>query len=218
LWEHSGAWEALQNDYRIVLSRSMDPEGVSNREAEAATAAVAAAAAATSSMAGAGGASSSSLLNNSSSTAMDVAPRLKERLGMACGNPCCGKVHGEADSTTGEMIRLPIKCRECLSEYYCTKACRDAHAQGEHRQECQRKQVEREERREKKAKRVSCDMCGCKFPYTKMKKCSRCRQATYCSVECQRTDWERHKSSCQNNGGAITGAACDGGITSVNKT
>jgi len=23
LWEHSGAWEALQNDYRIVLSRSM---------------------------------------------------------------------------------------------------------------------------------------------------------------------------------------------------
>lgn len=23
LWEHSGAWEALQNDYRLVLSRSM---------------------------------------------------------------------------------------------------------------------------------------------------------------------------------------------------
>jgi len=26
LWEHSGAWEALQNDYRIVLSRSMNSE------------------------------------------------------------------------------------------------------------------------------------------------------------------------------------------------
>jgi len=26
LWEHSGAWEALQNDYRVVLSRSMNSD------------------------------------------------------------------------------------------------------------------------------------------------------------------------------------------------
>jgi hypothetical protein len=30
-----------------------------------------------------------------------------------------------------------------------------------------------------------------------MKKCSRCRNATYCSVECQKQDWNRHKTECQ---------------------
>lgn len=31
LWEHSGAWEALQNDYRIVLSRSMNSDNGGER-------------------------------------------------------------------------------------------------------------------------------------------------------------------------------------------
>lgn len=31
LWEHSGAWEALQNDYRIVLSRSMHSDNGGER-------------------------------------------------------------------------------------------------------------------------------------------------------------------------------------------
>jgi hypothetical protein len=31
LWEHSGAWEALQNDYRIVLSRSMNSDAGGER-------------------------------------------------------------------------------------------------------------------------------------------------------------------------------------------
>lgn len=161
LWEHSGAWEALQNDYRLVLARSMHPDA-----------------------------------HNDASNNTDEVPRLKGRMGKPCGNTACDNVHGRPDSD-GEMVRLAIKCRDCLSENYCSKACREAH-RDQHQPECVRKQRDREERREKKARRVKCDTCEKKFPYTKMKKCSRCRKAHYCSVECQKSDWERHRVTCVN--------------------
>jgi hypothetical protein len=31
----------------------------------------------------------------------------------------------------------------------------------------------------------------------KMKKCSTCLQAYYCSIECQQNDWKKHKKSCK---------------------
>lgn len=40
----------------------------------------------------------------------------------------------------------------------------------------------------------SCTSPTCSNPATK--KCTGCRQATYCSVKCQRVDWKRHKPSC----------------------
>ena len=165
LWEHSGAWEALQNDYRIVLSRSMqgDPGGEEGADGEA------------------------------------HQPRLRERLGKACGNPKCKKIQGKKDRTSGEIIRLTIKCKECYSEFYCSKNCREK-AKEKHLPDCLAKQQERKERREKKAKKVQCDTCQQKLPYTQMKKCSRCRQATYCSVECQRKAWADHKAHCIKRG------------------
>lgn len=152
LWEHSGAWEALQNDYRIVLSRSMHAD--------------------------------------TSATETTPEPRLKERMGKSCGNRACGKVHGRTDDE-GSVIRLGIKCRDCHADFYCSKACREA-AKPEHQSDCRRRQ----QRDHRRTKRVQCDTCHEKFPYTKMKKCSRCRAATYCSQECQRNDWERHKTDC----------------------
>lgn len=158
LWEHSGAWEALQNDYRILLSRSMnaDPQAAPVSAPE---------------------------------------PRLKERMGRPCGNPYCDKVHGKPDPSTGQIVRLVYKCRDCHGEFYCCKDCREQ-AKNDHLADCLEKQRDREERREKRAKRVQCDTCQKHFPYTKMKKCSRCRKATYCSVDCQRLDWQRHRDVC----------------------
>lgn len=196
LWEHSGAWEALQNDYRIVLSKSMnggggaDDGGGGGRDGGANNAAAAGGGAATAAAAGVGDS-----MEDYSPNTVTPEPRLKERMGRSCGNPQCGKVHGRPDTTTGQVTRLGIKCRDCLAEFYCSKACRET-ARAAHRTSCERKQRDREERREKKAKKVECHTCKQKFPFTKMKKCSRCRQATYCSVECQRADWETHKSVC----------------------
>ncbi|KAL7561430.1 hypothetical protein ACA910_009287 [Epithemia clementina (nom. ined.)] len=151
LWEHTGTWEALQNDYRLVLSRSMHP---------------------------------------------DQNQRWRDRIGKPCGYAACGKLHGSFDAETGLVVRLAIKCRDCWSEYYCSRACREAHAP-QHAAACRDQQHERQDRRRgKKAKRVQCDTCHIRFPYTKMKKCSRCRRATYCSVECQKGDWEVHKQIC----------------------
>jgi hypothetical protein len=81
-------------------------------------------------------------------------------------------------------------------EYYCSRGCREE-AREAHRPDCLIHQEERQERREKKAKQVTCDTCKKRSSYTKMKKCSRCRSATYCSVECQKQDWNRHKATCQ---------------------
>ena len=39
-------------------------------------------------------------------------------------------------------------------------------------------------------------------------RCSRCKQTNYCSKECQRADWKKHKKQCKKN----TGIATDDGV------
>jgi MYND finger len=167
LWEHSGAWEALQNNYRIMLSRSMNAASSSP---------------------------SADTTDAKGSTEAIMAGGLKHRMGRPCGNKSCRKVHGKLYD--GEMCRLHTKCRDCHSEFFCSLACRES-SRDEHAESCAEKRRDREERREKKTRKVECDTCARKFPYTKMKKCSSCRNATYCSVDCQRMDWQRHKYSCK---------------------
>jgi hypothetical protein len=161
LWEHSGAWEALQNDYRIVLSRSMHSDSGADTA-------------------------------GSNQEAIELK---KGRVGKPCGSATCDKVQGKQDAN-GDFTRLTIRCKSCLMEYYCSRSCREE-AKEQHRPNCLLNQEERQERREKKAKQVTCDTCKKRSSYTKMKKCSRCRNATYCSVECQKQDWNRHKQECQ---------------------
>ena len=43
--------------------------------------------------------------------------------------------------------------------------------------------------------RAACLMCH-KTDVVRLKKCSRCEVAQYCSKECQRDDWKRHKKEC----------------------
>ena len=48
-----------------------------------------------------------------------------------------------------------------------------------------------------------CFNLQCKFPYyverNETMYCSRCRNVTYCSRECQKADWTRHKSCCDED-------------------
>jgi len=39
-----------------------------------------------------------------------------------------------------------------------------------------------------------CANCGCP---NHLKTCGRCRKLRYCSVDCQREDWEAHKGICR---------------------
>ena len=50
-------------------------------------------------------------------------------------------------------------------------------------------------KRAKMAPRV-CQLCGKEA--AKMKKCSVCKLARYCSEECQLGDWEKHQKSCKD--------------------
>lgn len=41
-----------------------------------------------------------------------------------------------------------------------------------------------------------CHTCG---KNTKCKKCGKCKEVSYCSKECQKKDWKRHKNECCKN-------------------
>jgi hypothetical protein len=150
LWESTGAWQALQNDYCGALTRSLEAHP---------------------------------------SPGEDHTEWLqtKDRYGRSCGNQECDRVHGKKTSD-GEITRLSVVCKQCKIEYYCSKLCRNT-AWTLHSLECQAGT--------KKVKLVQCDACLMTMPYTKLKKCARCRSVVYCSVECQRGAWPRHKAVCK---------------------
>ena len=41
-----------------------------------------------------------------------------------------------------------------------------------------------------------CEKCWATSPSAKLKKCSRCKDVSYCSRECQLEDWKAHKMDC----------------------
>ncbi len=43
-------------------------------------------------------------------------------------------------------------------------------------------------------KSKKCAVCGKEAP----KQCSRCKSISYCSADCQRSDWRRHKKYCND--------------------
>ena len=41
-----------------------------------------------------------------------------------------------------------------------------------------------------------CVVCGCDESKKQIKRCKKCKKATYCSRECQQKDWMKHKKTC----------------------
>jgi hypothetical protein len=168
LWESSGAWEALQNDYRMQLSKSLSPIPITTKSD-----------------------------NEHDSLMSSVQASWTKRVGQKCASDTCHRIHGKTTLDNGARCRLSIKCQDCHSELYCSKACRDE-SRICHADICRDRRKQREQRRERSSsKQIQCDTCARKFSCTKMKKCSSCRIATYCSVDCQKVDWERHKVFCK---------------------
>lgn len=42
-----------------------------------------------------------------------------------------------------------------------------------------------------------CDSCRRQLPKSQLKRCSRCHEAEYCSVACQRAGWHLHRAACK---------------------
>lgn len=127
LWEHSGAWEALQNDYRIVLSRSMNSDNGGERNSRKQST------------------QCTQSTQAARSTQAASEPKPNDKTGKSCGNPSCEKIHGEQDPETGEKIRLSVRCKQCHDEYYCSRPCREE-ARESHKEDCSVRQEERLER------------------------------------------------------------------------
>ena len=48
----------------------------------------------------------------------------------------------------------------------------------------------------KKGKMNKCELC--RKDLEVIKKCGKCKNTVYCSVECQRKDWKNHKQNCES--------------------
>ena len=59
---------------------------------------------------------------------------------------------------------------------------------------------------------IKCRACGTK--QGRFRKCSRCKAAHYCSVECQKYDWQFHKRTCKPCVAAAMPASLSAGLAS----
>lgn len=180
LWENTGAWEALQIDLREVLSRSLG---------------------------GGGGFEPTNDGWKSNQNSVNYQPMLEmktaERRGTKCDNVSCARRHGKICPVTGERVRLNVTCDKCKSVSYCSTECRTM-AASDHQNHCLQKQQRKNEKRHsstmssnsRKEKEGQCRTCKHWLPYSSLKKCSACKVATYCSVDCQRKDWKNHRPIC----------------------
>mmetsp|Transcript_12680 Transcript_12680/g.17706 ORF Transcript_12680/g.17706 Transcript_12680/m.17706 type:complete len:306 (-) Transcript_12680:1828-2745(-) len=156
LWEQTGAWEALQNDYREILTKSMQ--------------------------ASASGKNKAMRINNVKNSTIQgqQPPPSKENTkpasaaapAVASNSKVHGsKVPGDEDHVKKLAIESPIE----------EKA----------------KEAEKKKKKSSNSNReIKCRSCRKRLPLKQMKKCSRCRSVVYCSGECQKADWENHKSKC----------------------
>ena len=98
----------------------------------------------------------------------------------------CGACNTEVDEKSC--------CSRCLQRWYCCRECQKADW-SHHKAEC----FTREERSQRKliVKQTTVKECIiCNKTDVKLRSCASCRSARYCSSECQKKDWSKHRVIC----------------------
>jgi hypothetical protein len=80
-----------------------------------------------------------------------------------------------------------LTCSQCKSAQYCGQACQKKDWKY-HKPSC----LKIKEQKLKELKEINCEVCG----KPSSKSCSRCKKANYCSIECQKANWNEHKVTC----------------------
>eukprot|EP00522_Entomoneis_paludosa_P012448 CAMPEP_0172458750 /NCGR_PEP_ID=MMETSP1065-20121228/29061_1 /TAXON_ID=265537 /ORGANISM="Amphiprora paludosa, Strain CCMP125" /LENGTH=1408 /DNA_ID=CAMNT_0013213149 /DNA_START=128 /DNA_END=4351 /DNA_ORIENTATION=- len=101
------------------------------------------------------------------------------------------------DAPDGEDLKA---CENCNKALYCSEECLQWHwKSGGHASSCQ-SDITKEENDQGDELDTICDVCGMesKFVPDGMRVCVRCKEATYCSVECLQWDWNSggHSDRC----------------------
>ena len=105
-------------------------------------------------------------------------------------------------SFCGSQPDVVKQCSRCGEAQYCGPSCQKKHWK-EHKLTCNPKSEAHPSVRDESlhsppnvAQKIDHDKCeGCEKEFSSLRKC-RCHQVSYCSVECQRKDWQKHKDVC----------------------
>jgi len=105
-------------------------------------------------------------------------------------------VTGHVCAACGKTSDAMKQCSRCKNISYCSKSCQQSDW-SKHKTSCPIPM--KEERPEKHSSSDSTrDVCAaCGKASDTLKKCSRCKNISYCSQSCQVNDWSKHKISCQ---------------------
>jgi len=124
----------------------------------------------------------------------DIEEYLTTNETMECSNPGCTKEEEKAGDFS--------LCEECKQVKYCSRKCQKAHWHLAHKRDCKELKKEKKSLIEDNrniafpyANRCFC--CESKDSREASRKCKQCKNAWYCSRECQIKDWRSgHKKQC----------------------